>query len=94
MKGGYKIIDLRDTEFTSGTPVTINGIYKSVESTNKPTVLSKFYLSGKEYDSVFCFLVNQGTTFYGIMYYTDSTGSLKEISIKIKNDDTITLIEK
>lgn len=42
LKGGYKLIDLKDNKFTvGGAGITIDGIYNSIESSyNKPLILT------------------------------------------------------
>lgn len=43
-KGGYKIIDLHDTQFTSGVPMMLEGIHDAIkiESTDAVTVTKNF----------------------------------------------------
>lgn len=96
LKGGYKIIDLKGTNFTSDVGVIIDGVYEDIESTNKPTLISNFSISNKEYDSVYCFLVKQNTTFHGLINFVDVSDSVvtdKEILIEVEDNNTVTLTE-
>lgn len=55
IKGGYKIIDFRDTEFeTGGATMMLNGIYDSIEGNyRKPLLLAGLNIDGKEYNDTF-----------------------------------------
>lgn len=54
-KGGYKIIDLADTPFTTAAGTkTIPGIHDRIESAyRKPIMLAGFNMNGTEYDAAF-----------------------------------------
>ena len=63
IKGGYKLIDLKDNKFTvGGTGVTVKGIYNSIESSyNKPLILTGINIGGIERNDIFInFSVNSG----------------------------------
>lgn len=52
MKGGYQIIDLRETNFTAATAVTIPGVYEQIEGNyNKPLLLEGFSIGDIEYNA-------------------------------------------
>lgn len=55
IKGGYKLIDLKDSKFTSGGDgITIKGIYNSIENSyNKPLILTGINIGGVEKNDVF-----------------------------------------
>ena len=55
IKGGYKLIDLKDSKFTvGGDGVTIKGIYNSIENSyNKPLILTGINIGGVEKNDVF-----------------------------------------
>lgn len=38
-RGGYQIIDLKNTTLTSGTPSTISGVYSRIVNNNRKTYL-------------------------------------------------------
>ena len=63
IKGGYKLIDLKDNKLTvGGNGVTVKGIYNSIESSyNKPLILTGINIGGIERNDVFInFAVNSG----------------------------------
>ena len=63
IKGGYKLIDLKDSKLTvGGNGVTVKGIYNSIEnSKNKPLILTGINIGGLERNDIFIdFAVNSG----------------------------------
>lgn len=49
MKGGYKIIDLKNTNFTLSTGVTIEGVHEKVENNYyKALLVENFQIEGVE----------------------------------------------
>lgn len=62
MKGGYQIIDLKNTKLTVGTQATIPGVWDAIEGNyRKPTLLSNLVVGDTEYtDSYVTFLYNAG----------------------------------
>ena len=55
IKGGYKLIDLKDSKFTvGGDGITIKGVYNSIENSyNKPLILTGINIGGVEKNDVF-----------------------------------------
>lgn len=55
IKGGYKLIDLKDSKLTvGGNGVTVKGIYNSIENSyNKPLILTGINIGGIERNDVF-----------------------------------------
>lgn len=55
IKGGYKLIDLKDNKFTvGGNGVTVKGIYNSIENSyNKPLILTGINIGGVERNDIF-----------------------------------------
>lgn len=47
-RGGYKIIDFRDVNITTGTGATVSGIYESIEKNHRKAIL----ISGITIDNV------------------------------------------
>lgn len=48
-KGGYKIIDLKNTNFTVDEASTVKGVYEALESSyRKPILLSNIVIGGVE----------------------------------------------
>jgi len=64
IKGGYKLIDLKDSKFTvGGDGITIKGIYNSIENSyNKPLILTGINIGGVEKNDVF-------------VYFSDDSGN-------------------
>lgn len=63
IKGGYKLIDLKDSKLTVGDGVTVKGIYNSIENSyNKPLILTGINIGGVERNDVF-------------IYFADDSGS-------------------
>lgn len=48
LKGGYKIIDFKDINITTGEAVTVVGIYESIEKSHRKAIM----LSGITIDNV------------------------------------------
>lgn len=55
IKGGYKLIDLKDSKLTvDGDEVIVKGIYNSIENSyNKPLILTGINIGGVERNDVF-----------------------------------------
>lgn len=84
VKGGYKIINLKDTNLVTGSDaVTIKGIYESIEDNyRKPLLLSGIVIDGVEKaDMYVSFYVNEGKL----------SATLYNKVITIADDDTVTL---
>lgn len=85
IKGGYKLIDLKDSKFTvGGDGITIKGIYNSIENSyNKPLILTGINIGGIEKNDVFVdFAVDSGS------YVANISGTEK---ITITNADLVTI---
>ena len=55
IKGGYKLIDLKESKLTvGGNGVTVKGIYNSIKNSyNKPLILTGINISGVERNDIF-----------------------------------------
>lgn len=56
IKGGYKLIDLKDSKLTVGSEggVTVEGIYNSIKNSyNKPLILTGINIDGIERNDIF-----------------------------------------
>ena len=85
IKGGYKLIDLKDSKLTvGGNGVTVKGIYNSIESSyNKPLILTGINIGGIERNDVFInFAVNSGN-------YVANISATEKITIT--NADLVTV---
>lgn len=85
IKGGYKLIDLKDNKFTvGGDGITVKGIYNSIENSyNKPLILTGINIGGVEKNDVF------------VDFAVDSENYVANISatekITITNSDLVTI---
>ena len=64
IKGGYKLIDLKDSKLTvGGEGVTVKGIYNSIKNSyNKPLILTGINIGGVERNDIFIdFAYNSGS---------------------------------
>ena len=85
IKGGYKLIDLKDSKFTvGGDGITIKGIYNSIENSyNKPLILTGINIGGIEKNDVFVdFAVDSGS-------YVANISATEKITIT--NADLVTI---
>lgn len=83
VKGGYQIVDFKDTNITTGTPVVITGVYSAIENNyRKPILIAGITIDGVEKADCFvdCTLSDGSFTFS--IYGKNAT---------IANDDTVTL---
>ncbi len=85
IKGGYKLIDLKDNKFTvGGDGITVKGVYNSIENSyNKPLILTGINIGNVERNDVF------------IDFSDDSGSYVANISatekITITNADLVTI---
>ena len=84
MKGGYKIIDLKDNNFTlDGDAITIKGVYDSVENSHrKATLLSGLVIDNVEKPNRFVTFTSDSGSFVTTM---------ADAKITITAEDTVTL---
>ena len=93
IKGGYKIIDLHDTDITvGGDGVTIAGIYNAIEHNyRKPILISGLHIGGVEQEDCFVTLTHSENTYTGLLQFL--TGDKIHI-LAVTNDDKVTITEK
>lgn len=85
IKGGYKLIDLKDSKFTvGGNGITVKGVYNSIKNSyNKPLILTGINIDGIEKNDIFInFAVNSGNYVANIS---------KAEKITITNADLVTI---
>lgn len=63
MTGGYKIIDLDYTNFTTAKSVTVPGIYEKIKSAQKAILLEHFSIGGTDCRPCFPEITVSGTSF-------------------------------
>lgn len=88
IKGGYKLIDLKDRKLTVGdNGVTVKGIYNSIKNShNKPFILTGINIGSVERNDVFIdFAVNSGN-------YVANISATEKITITNADLVTITTI--
>lgn len=82
IRGGYKIIDLKDKELTLSVGMTYDGIYDAIEGTRKPLLISGLNIAGVEYKDFYALpKVNQSSYVITIDGYT----------ITIQDTDVVTV---
>lgn len=90
IKGGYKLIDFKETNITvGGDAVTIAGVYSAIESSyRKQIVLTGLSIGGVEHKDVFCNFEHGENVYHGLFGITANNEFL---IISITNDDAVTL---
>lgn len=70
IKGGYKIINFKDTPFeTDGATMTLEGIYDSIEASyRKPLLLSGLNIDGVEHNDVYATPTISGSNYVFTAY--------------------------
>lgn len=87
VKGGYKIIDFKNTAFTSGQEGTIAGIYDAISNPyNKATMVSGLIVGDTAYPDFFApFIAGKGS------YTTAEVVGGNTVTITIDEDDNVTV---
>ena len=83
-KGGYQILDLKNTDGALGTGVNVSGALATIMGTKKPILVSGIVIAGTEYHDTYVDFTVVSTAFEGIIYG-------KKISIA--STDTVTISE-
>ena len=84
---GVKYIDLENNNFFStGTPVTIKGVYNRIKSTRKRIVLTNFSIDGIKSNDIDSPISSDGSD-YHIVFYTIED----KITFTFTSNDKITL---
>ena len=85
MTGGYKIIDLGYTNFTTSKSVTVPGIYEKIKSARKAVLLEHFSIGGTDCRPCFPEITVSGTSFKFDAYGKTFT---------VANNDSVTVAAK
>lgn len=86
MKGGYKLIDLKNQNLVVDSSITIKGIYESIENSyHKPLILCGIVIDDVEKNDTFITPILNGDDYVCTIY---------EKTLTITNQDLITLSEK
>ena len=83
-KGGYQILDLKNTNFALGTGAVVAGAFETIRGTKKPILVSGIVIAGTEYHDTYVDFTVVSTAFEGTIYG-------KKISIA--STDTVTISE-
>ena len=83
-KGGYQILDLKNTNFALGTGAVVAGAYGKIAGTKKPILVSGIVIAGKEYHDTYVDFTVVSSAFEGTIYGK---------KIKIEDTDTVTISE-
>jgi len=63
MTGGYTIIDLGHTDFTTAAPVTVPGLYSKIEGSKKVILLEHFSVGGTDCRPIYPEIAVSGSNF-------------------------------
>lgn len=83
-KGGYQILDLKNTNFALGTGAVVAGVYGKIAGTKKPVFVSGIVIAGTEYHDTYVDFTVVNSAFEGVIYGK---------KITIANTDTVTISE-
>ena len=81
-KGGYQILDFKNTNFVLGTGAVVAGTYSTIAGTKKPILVSGIVIAGTEYHDTYVDFTINNTAFEGTIYGK---------KITIANTDTVTI---
>lgn len=80
MTGGYNIIDLGYTNFTTSKSVTVPGIYEKIKGAQKAILLEHFSIGGTDCRPCFPEITVSGTNFtfdvYGKTFTVENTDAV------------------
>ena len=91
-KGGYQILDLKNTNFALGTGVVVAGAFSTIKGTKKPILVSGIVIAGTEYHDTyvdFTFVKTVSQTVVNMFF----EGTIYGKKIKIASTDTVTISE-
>ena len=85
MTGGYKIIDLGYTNFTTEAPATVPGIYEKIESARKVIMLEHFSIVGTDCRPCFPEITVSETNFVFDAYgHTFTVANTDAVTVAVK----------
>ena len=85
MTGGYTIIDLGYTNFTTSKPVTVPGIHDKIKSARKAILLEHFSIAGTDFRPCFPEIKASGTSFVFDVYgYTFTVANTDAVTVTAK----------
>ena len=85
MTGGYKIIDLCYTNFTTAKSSTVPGIYDRIKSARKAILIEHFSIAGKDCRPIFPEITASGTNFtFDVYGYTFTVANTDAVTVAAK----------
>lgn len=85
MTGGYKIIDLGYTNFTTAKAVTVPGIHEKIQTSSKSILLEHFLIGGSWCRPCFPEIKVSGTSFtFDIYGYTFTVSNTDSVTVTTK----------
>lgn len=85
MTGGYKIIDLGYTNFTTEAPTTVPGIYEKIESARKAILLEHFSIGGTDCRTIYPEITVSETNFaFDVYGYTFTVSNADAVTVAVK----------
>ena len=87
-KGGYQILDLKNTNFALGTGALVAGAFETIRGTKKPILVSGIKIAAKKYNDTYVEFIAGKTG--NIIAFDDTIHGKK---IKITNKDIVTISE-
>lgn len=90
MKGGYQIVDLKGTNFTLSTAVTIAGVHSTIVNAHfKALLVENYEIGGNKQFATIPFVSLSGTTYtLDVGDYTITVTSTDSVTIAVKASDT------
>lgn len=90
-KGGYKLIDFKETNITLSTPAIIKGVYDAIEHNyRKPTLITGLVVGSVEKEDTFVNFEHGENAYNGLL---GMTANNKVLFITITNKDAVTITE-
>ena len=87
-KGGYQILDLKNTNFALGTGAVVSGAFETIRGTKKPILVSGIVIAGTAYNDTYVEF-----TFMRVSSNTYFAGKIYNKLIRIALNDTVTISE-
>lgn len=85
MTGGYKLIDLRYTNFTTSAPVTVPGIYEKIERSRKAVLLEYFSIDGTDCRPIYPEITVSDSNFVFDVYgHTFTVSNTDAVTVAVK----------
>ena len=93
-KGGYQILDLKNTSLTSGTKSTVKGSFDALDrASKKRVVISGMKVGTTEYNDVDAYFIPSVSVSTGKATGYNSALSIgtSSVSVNVTNDDGVTV---